>query len=103
MQDNVFGEAKFTDEIEAVKKNLPPSVREALSPDVDAVMEDADKALNATDPSEVLEYRRKLGNQIDWDKNREEPNHGWGSPERSPRQSLSRTGRKDSLGNSSDG
>lgn len=66
MQDNVFGEGKFTDEIEAVKKNLPPSVREALSPDVDAVMEDADKALNSTDPSEVLEYRRKLGNQIDW-------------------------------------
>jgi hypothetical protein len=73
MQDNVFGEGKFTDEIEAVKKNLPPSVREALSPDVDAVMEDADKALNSSDPSEVLEYRRKLGNQIDWDKIEKNP------------------------------
>jgi len=72
MQDNVFGEGKFTDEIEALKKNLPPSVK-TLAGDVDAVMEDADKALNSNDPSEVLEYRRKLGNQIDWDKIEKNP------------------------------
>ena len=73
MQDSIFGEGKFTDEIEGLKKNLPPSVREALTPDVDAVMEDADKALNSSDPGEVLEYRRRLGNQIDWDKVEKNP------------------------------
>jgi hypothetical protein len=32
------------------------------------VLQDADKALNATDPVELLEHRRQLGRQIDWDK-----------------------------------
>lgn len=67
MQDNVFGDAKFTDEIETLKKNIPPSVREGLSADVDDVMKDADKALNSNDPQEILEYRRQIGKQIDWD------------------------------------
>jgi hypothetical protein len=67
MQDNVFGDAKFTDEIDSLKKNIPPSVREGLSADVDDVMKDADKALNSIDPQEILEYRRQLGKQIDWD------------------------------------
>jgi hypothetical protein len=67
MQDNVFGDAKFTDEIDALKKNIPPSVREGLSTDVDEVMQDADHALNSNDPQAVLEYRRQLAKQIDWD------------------------------------
>jgi hypothetical protein len=67
MQDSVFGEGKVASEIEAIKQNLPPSVKEGLSADVDAVMDDADKALNSNDPVEVLEYRRQLGKKIDWD------------------------------------
>ena len=67
MQDSVFGEGGLTNTIDALKKNLPPSVRESLGGDVDAVMEDADKALNSNDPAEVLEYRRQLGKKIDWD------------------------------------
>ena len=66
-QDSVFGEGPLTKDIGTLKEQLPPSVRTALSQDVDAVMQDADKALNSNDAAEVLEYRRKLGNQIDWD------------------------------------
>jgi hypothetical protein len=67
LQDNVFGEGSLTNQIDEIKKNLPPSVRDGLTADIDAVMEDADEALNSTDPSAVLEARRKLGNKIDWD------------------------------------
>ena len=66
MTDSGIGGGRFLDDIEAIRKNLPPSVRDTLTQDVDGVMEDADAALNSTDPSEVLEYRRKLGQQIDW-------------------------------------
>ena len=67
-QDNVFGEGALNTAIDQIKNNLPPSVRENLSGDIDAVMHDADKALNSTSPAEVLEARRKLGNSIDWDR-----------------------------------
>jgi hypothetical protein len=67
LQDNVFGEGGLTNQIDEIKKNLPPSVRDGLTADIDAVMEDADDALNSMDPSAVLEARRKLGNKIDWD------------------------------------
>jgi hypothetical protein len=67
MQDSVFGEGKLQADIDAVRDNIPPSVRETLSKDIDGVMKDADKALNSNDPTEVLEYRRQLGNKIDWD------------------------------------
>ncbi len=73
MQDSVFGEGGLTAEIEGIKKNLPPSVKKNLSEDVDAIMEDADKALNSNNPTEVLEQRRLLGNQIDWDKIEKNP------------------------------
>jgi len=73
MQDGVFGEGQFTDEIESLKKSLPPSVSGSLGKDVDAIMEDADKVLNSTNPSEVLEYRRQLGRHIDWDKIEKNP------------------------------
>jgi hypothetical protein len=66
-QDSVFGEGTLTKSMDEIKSNLPASVREALSKDVDGVMTDADKALNSTDPVEVLEYRRRLGGLIDWD------------------------------------
>jgi hypothetical protein len=72
-QDAVFGEGALTKDIGTMKEQLPPSVRRPLGEDIDAVMKDADKALNSTDPSEVLEYRRKLGNQIDWDKIEKNP------------------------------
>jgi hypothetical protein len=68
MQDNVFGEGALTKDIESMKNNLPPSVRKPLGEDIDAVMADMDKALNATDPAEVLEQRRLLGKKIDWDR-----------------------------------
>jgi len=68
MQDNVWGEGTLTREIESMKQNLPPSVRKPLSADIEAVMSDMDKALNSTDPAEVLEQRRLLGKKIDWDK-----------------------------------
>jgi hypothetical protein len=67
MQDTVFGEGSLNDQFEALKKNLPASDRVKLSADADSVLEDADKALNSNDPSEVLEYRRQLGRKIDWD------------------------------------
>jgi hypothetical protein len=67
-QDNVFGEGTLNTAIDQIKNNLPPSVRENLSGDIDAVIQDADKALNSTSPAEVLEARRKLGNSIDWDR-----------------------------------
>lgn len=65
-QDAAFGGSQLTDDFAAMKKNLPPSVRESLSGDIDAVMEDANDALNSHDASEVLETRRKLGNLVDW-------------------------------------
>ncbi len=67
MQDNVFGNGTFTDEIAGIKKALPPSLSKALGKDIDGVMSDADKALNSQDPAEVLEQRRQLGKTIDWD------------------------------------
>jgi len=73
MQDNVFGEGSLTDTIDKMKQNVPPSVREALGKDIDAVMQDADKALNSQDPTQVLEYRRQLGKQIDWDQIEKNP------------------------------
>jgi hypothetical protein len=72
-QDSVFGEGTLNSTMDGIKKNLPPSVRESLSGDIDAVLQDTDKALNSTDPTEVLEARRKLGNSIDWDKIEKNP------------------------------
>ena len=37
------------------------------------MMTDADKALNSNDPAQVLEYRRQLGKQIDWDQIEKNP------------------------------
>ena len=73
MQDSVFGEGKLQSDIEGLNKNLPASDAEKLSRDIDGVMKDADKALNSNDPAEVLEYRRQLGNKIDWDKIEKNP------------------------------
>jgi hypothetical protein len=67
LTDSGLGEGKLLDDIEGLKKNLPASDVEKLAKDVDGVMKDADKALNSTDPNEVLEYRRQLGQKIDWD------------------------------------
>jgi hypothetical protein len=64
--DAGFSESNLNEDIEGMKKSLPPSVRENLAGDIDAVMEDADEALNSKDASQVLETRRKLGNLIDW-------------------------------------
>ncbi len=72
-QDNVFGEGSLNSDLEAMKKLLPASDRVKLSADVDDVLEDADKALNTTDPVELLEHRRQLGRQIDWDKIEKNP------------------------------
>jgi hypothetical protein len=73
---SVFEDERIQGDIDAVKKNIPPSVRDTLSKDVDGVLLDADEALKSNDPTQVLEYRRKLGQQIDWDnisKNPETP------------------------------
>jgi hypothetical protein len=67
MQDSVFGEGSLHAQFDALKENIPASDRAKLSADADSVLEDADKALNSTDPTEVLEYRRQLGRKIDWD------------------------------------
>jgi hypothetical protein len=67
LTDSGLGEGKLLDDIEALKKNLPASDAEKLAKDVDGVLKDANKALNSTDPNEVLEYRRQLGQKIDWD------------------------------------
>jgi len=67
MQDSVFGEGNLHAQFDALKENIPASDRVKLSADADSVLEDADKALNSTDPTEVLEYRRQLGRKIDWD------------------------------------
>jgi hypothetical protein len=66
-QDAVFGEGRLIQQMEDLKRNLPASDRVKLSADVDSVMDDADDALNTNEPSQLLEYRRRLGNQIDWD------------------------------------
>lgn len=53
---------------DAVAQGIDTGIKgEKFSKDVDAVMIDADKALNSNDPAEVLAYRRQLGKQIDWD------------------------------------
>lgn len=67
MTDSGLGEGKLLDYIDNLKKNLPASDAEKLAKDIDGVLKDADKALNSTDPNEVLEYRRQLGQKIDWD------------------------------------
>lgn len=66
-QDEAFGEGALTKDIDALKENLPASEKEKLSADADAVLEDADKIMNSHDASEILEYRRQLGQKIDWD------------------------------------
>jgi hypothetical protein len=74
--DAGFGNNTLTSDIEALKKNLPASDRAKLSQDVDSVIEDANSVLKSTNPAEVLEYRRQLGNSIDWEnvsKNPETP------------------------------
>jgi hypothetical protein len=73
---SIESDAKLKPEIEAIKKNLPASDRAKLSQDVDAVIEDAGDMLKSTNPSQVLEFRRTLGNSIDWEnvsKNPETP------------------------------
>jgi hypothetical protein len=74
--DAGFGNNNLTSEIEAIKKNLPASEKLKLSQDADAVLEDASEILKSTDPAKVVEYRRQLGNSIDWEnisKNPETP------------------------------
>jgi hypothetical protein len=74
--DAGFGNNNLTSEIEAIKKNLPASEKIKLSQDADAVMEEASEILKSTDPAKVVEYRRQLGNSIDWEnvsKNPETP------------------------------
>jgi hypothetical protein len=72
-QDNGLGEGTLNSDLEAMKKRLPASDRFKLSADVDDVLTDADKALNSNDPIEILEHRRQLGRQIDWDKIEKNP------------------------------
>jgi hypothetical protein len=74
--DAGFGNNNLMSDVESIKKNLPASDRAKLSQDVDSVVEDAGDALKSTNPAEVLEYRRQLGNSIDWEnvsKNPETP------------------------------
>jgi hypothetical protein len=74
--DAGFGNNSLTSDLAAIKKNLPASDRAKLSQDVGSVIEDAGDALKSTNPAEVLEYRRQLGNSIDWEnvsKNPETP------------------------------
>jgi hypothetical protein len=66
-QDGAFGEGTLTKDINSLKENLPASDKAKLGADADAVLEDADKILNSHDPAEILEYRRQLGQKIDWD------------------------------------
>jgi hypothetical protein len=72
-QDNGLGKGTLNSDLEAMKKRLPASDRAKLSADVDDVLLDADKALNSNDPIEILEQRRQLGRQIDWDKIEKNP------------------------------
>jgi hypothetical protein len=65
--DAGFGNNSLTSDLDAIKKNLPASDRAKLSQDVDSVLEDAGDVLKSTNPAEVLEYRRQLGNSIDWE------------------------------------
>jgi hypothetical protein len=55
---------------------LHASEKLKLSQDADAVLADASEILKSTDPAKVVEYRRQLGNSIDWEnisKNPETP------------------------------
>jgi hypothetical protein len=72
-QDNGLGEGTLNSDLEAMKKRLPASDRVKMSADVDDVLIDADKALNSNDPIEILEHRRRIGRQIDWDKIEKNP------------------------------
>jgi hypothetical protein len=74
--DAGFGDNNLTSDIDAIKKNLPASEKLKLSQDADAVLADASEILKSTDPAKVVEYRRQLGNSIDWEnisKNPETP------------------------------
>ena len=74
--DAGFGNNNLTSDIDAIKKNLPASEKIKLSQDADAVLADASEILKSTDPAKVVEYRRQLGNSIDWEnisKNPETP------------------------------
>jgi hypothetical protein len=62
--------------IDDLRQNLPGGDEERLSKAVDKELESAQGVLDSRDANEVLEYRRKLGSQIDWNniaKNPETP------------------------------
>ena len=53
-------------DIDSVRDNLPLKLDDPANKAVDVQMQAAYPALESTNPAEVLAYRRKLGNQIDW-------------------------------------
>jgi hypothetical protein len=64
-QDSGIGSGTFFDDIDTMKKDLSAS-NQTFAKDIDGVVRDADVALNSHDPAAVLEYRRQLGQKIDW-------------------------------------
>lgn len=74
-QDNGLagGQGTLNETIDAMKGELENTTLKKHIKDINAVVSDADKALNSTDPREVLEARRVLGNKIKWDDLTEQP------------------------------
>lgn len=74
-QDNGLagGQGTLNDTVDAMKSEIGKTTLKKHVKDIDAVMGDADKALNSQDPREVLEARRVLGNKIKWDDLTDQP------------------------------
>lgn len=67
---------KFGKTVSELRQQLPGGDEERLNKAIDKEVENAQEAINTTNPQTILSYRRKLGSQINWNdipKNPETP------------------------------
>lgn len=65
-ETSITEDATLDETLDAIRDNFPAADEEKLNTTMDKELQSADDVLRSKSPSEVLAYRRKLGNQIDW-------------------------------------
>jgi hypothetical protein len=63
---SVLDSGDLQNKIADLKSEVPQSLRKKAAADIDAEVKNASDALKSKDLQEILDYRRKLGGQIDW-------------------------------------
>lgn len=65
-EESIMQEGKVDEVLDKVRDGLPAADEEKLNATIDKELQSADEALRSKEPTEILAYRRKLGDLINW-------------------------------------